>query len=260
MKNFFIIGMISLATGSVGVATEIQVTFTNGAVRTLPEIRIDNGYIQMAEGRFELSKISSVQFNTDPLSAENCRILFQAGRYGEIVSGLADVRTSLQAAVGLPGNSSILLEWLLKASFWQGDYAAVNEMSRVLKSSSASLYTTLGLIVQGRLEDAEIILKAIANRTDVSPVMLEYARARLAFSREQYKEALQYVAQADLLHRRDAEWEPATLFLAGLIYVKTGRTEAASYVAEELTLGWPDSIWSRRAAELKESKTEGKTS
>jgi hypothetical protein len=36
-----------------------------------------------------------------------------------------------------------------------------------------------------------------------------------------------------------------------MIYKKNGQTNAAAFAAEELMLGWPESVWSRRTEELK---------
>lgn len=259
MRNLFVTGIISLMAGSLSSAAEIQVTFNNGAARTLPELRIENGAIRMTEGRFDASAILSVQFTSGVPSEKNLQVLFDEGRYSEITDGLTDVRSSLLAAARLPGNGSVLLRWFLKASFWQADYETVTSAARSLNDPAAQLYVVLALIEQGRPDESEVLLSALETSRDVPPVMLAYVRARLAFSREQYKEALQYIAQVEVLHSRDREWDPAARFLEGMIYVKTGRAQAAADVAEELMLGWPDSLWSRRAAELKESGTEGNT-
>lgn len=114
----------------------------------------------------------------------------------------------------------------------------------------------LSLLDQNKFDEAETFLTSLDGKEGLAPVAIEYARARLAFGREQYTEALQHLAQISLLHGRDAELTPAAVFLEGQIYKKTGQTNAVAYVAKELTLGWPGSMWSRRAAELKESKTE----
>jgi hypothetical protein len=78
-----------------------------------------------------------------------------------------------------------------------------------------------------------------------------FESARLAVEQGHYKEALQDLAQITIGHSRDGEWMPAALFYEGMVYKQTGRPEAAAYVAEELTVGWPASDWSRRAEELK---------
>jgi hypothetical protein len=106
---------------------------------------------------------------------------------------------------------------------------------------------------------AQVAVTPAVAQTAVLPedhVRTLFEQARLAFEREQYTEALQHLAQGSLAHSRDAEWTPAAVFLEGTIYKKTGQAEAAAYAAEELALGWPESIWSRRAAELNESTTE----
>jgi len=79
----------------------------------------------------------------------------------------------------------------------------------------------------------------------------QFQRAQAAYDQGEYTEALQQLAQVSLAHSRDSAKTPSAVFLEGMIYKKTGQTNAAAYVAEELTLGWPESVWSRRAAELK---------
>jgi hypothetical protein len=78
-----------------------------------------------------------------------------------------------------------------------------------------------------------------------------FESARLAVEQGQFTEALQNLAQITIVHSRDGEWVPAALFYEGVVYKKTGQPEAAAYVAEELTVGWPTSDWSRRTEELK---------
>ncbi len=78
-----------------------------------------------------------------------------------------------------------------------------------------------------------------------------FATARQAVEQGRYTEALQTLAQISVLHSHDAKWVPAAVFYEGLVYKQTGCPEAAAYAAEELTIGWPESEWSRRAGELK---------
>ena len=222
---------------------------------------MENGYFQLAEGRMERAKISSVRFVIDPLSEENFRMLFAEGHYSEIIAVLNGYRSSLLAASDFPGNASDLLRWLLRACFWQGEYSSVQEINQSLRANHpmaalSSFYETLGLLEQNRLDEASARLAVLETGNRIPPFMIEYVRARIAFDRKQYTEALQYLANVTLAHSRDSEWTPAGVFLEGMIYKKTGQTETVAYVAEELTLGWPESIWSRRAAELKESRTE----
>jgi hypothetical protein len=260
MKRFLLL-IISIA-GTAFAAPEIQVTFTNGAVRSLPALRVESGYLQLAEGRVEKSKISSVHFVTDPLTVDRCKALLAEGHYDEILGGLGAYRSSLLSAAGLPGNSEGLLRCLLEAFFWKEDYSSVQEISSSPQivgtpiAVLASFYGSLAVIEQGRLDEASAQIAQLEKQLGITTVMGEYARARIAFAREQYVEALQHLAQGKLAHSRNAEWTTASLFLEGMIYNKTGRAEAAAYVADELGIGWPESIWARRLAELKGSKTE----
>ncbi|HNX53056.1 MAG TPA: hypothetical protein PKI68_04860 [Pontiellaceae bacterium] len=115
---------------------------------------------------------------------------------------------------------------------------------------TAVLNQVLGLLDQSRTDDAAALLEKVPQADAFSP-MKEYLQARLAFERGQYTEALQHLAQVENFGGRDSEWLPASVFLEGMVYKKTGQTEAAAFTAQELVLGWPESVWSRRAAELK---------
>jgi hypothetical protein len=257
VRNFFVIALIGGAAGTAFAAAEFQVTFTGGAVRSLPAFHLDGGYLQTAEGRVGKTEISSVRFVAAPLTEELCRTLFAEGRYGEIVAGLDECRPSLLAAAGTPGNAEPFLRWLIQASFWNGGYSSVQEMARSLQSSGhpmapwAAFYAAMALLEQNRTDEFSAQLALLENKDGISPVMIEYARARAAFAREQYTDTLRHLAQVMLAHGRDSEWTPAALVLERMVYSKTGEAEAAGSVADELRLGWPDSGWSRRAGELK---------
>lgn len=115
----------------------------------------------------------------------------------------------------------------------------------------AALDQTLKLLDQNRTEEAAVLFETVRNTEAGSSTMGKYLSARLDFERGQYTEALQQLAQVMISGERNSEWLPAAVFLEGMIYKKNGQAEAAACAAEELTLGWPESIWSRRAAELK---------
>ncbi len=111
------------------------------------------------------------------------------------------------------------------------------------------LHQVLGLVDQNRLDEASVLFETVRNTAGTSP-MGKYLVARLAFERGQYTEALQHLSQVMLSGGRNSEWLPAAVFLEGMIYKKNGQPEAAAYAAEELVLGWPESVWARRRAEL----------
>ena len=113
------------------------------------------------------------------------------------------------------------------------------------------LNQVLGLLDQNRADDAAALLETVPKTDNAFSPMKEYLQARLAFERGQYTEALQHLAQVENFGGRDSEWLPASVFLEGMVYKKTGQTEAATFAAQELVLGWPESVWSRRAEELK---------
>ena len=81
--------------------------------------------------------------------------------------------------------------------------------------------------------------------------MAEFVRGRIAIAEKKYPEALQHFSNVIVFHSRDPEWMPAATFYEGVVYKKTGYLTAASNIVEELKLAYPDTVWSRRAAELK---------
>jgi tetratricopeptide (TPR) repeat protein len=107
------------------------------------------------------------------------------------------------------------------------------------------------LLEQNRLDEAATLLASLENKEGIAHGITGYARARLAFERGQYTEALQHLAQIQGFNNRNSEELPAAVFLEGMIYKKNGQTNAAAFAAEELMLGWPESVWSRRTEELK---------
>lgn len=107
-----------------------------------------------------------------------------------------------------------------------------------------------GLLDQNRTDEAAALLETLPQAGSASVPLKDYLCARLAFARGQYTETLNALARAQMAGRPGDEWLPAAIFLEGMVYKKTGPATAAASAAEELKRGWPDSEWSRRAAEL----------
>ena len=255
MKRFITAGVIYLSVAAAGFvsASEIQVTFTNGAVRTLPSLRIEGGFLQLTEGRVDLPKISSVRFVMGTLPEDQIEAAFPEGLDRESFGVLKEMQPSLLAAAGLKGNAGVWLQALLRAYFWQGDYASAEELIQAPGAAgilpASPVYEALIRIGQNRPDESERLLASL-DLPDGRPVTA-YVHAQAAFAQEQYKEALQHLAQVALAGSRDSEWTPASIWLEGLIYKKTGQDEAAAYAARELTERYPGGYWSRRAEELK---------
>ena len=133
-----------------------------------------------------------------------------------------------------------ILATLLFFAFFAHAQEAVRELDSVLK-----------LIEGNQPAEAARAFAALENPDARSPAMAEFIRGRMALAEKKYPEALQHFSNVVVFHSRDPEWMPAATFYEGVVYKKTGYLAAASNIVEELKLAYPDTVWSRRATELK---------
>ena len=114
-----------------------------------------------------------------------------------------------------------------------------------------NLKAVLALIDQDKPAAAARAFAAVKAPDMHTPALAEFVRGRVAFADKKYPEALQHFSNVIVFYSRDPEWMPAATFYEGLVYKKTGYLTAASNISEELELAYPDTVWSRRATELK---------
>jgi tetratricopeptide (TPR) repeat protein len=253
MKSWIIAGLTAAAAaGTALAAPNFEVTFTNGAVRSLPAFRVEGGYLHLTEGRIDLPKVASVRVQA-ALPAGPVETFWTADQ--GIPEELKAAQASLLSAAGLKGNAGGFLQGLLSAYFWLGEYASAEQLIAAARTSgvllpSAPVYEALIRIGQGRTEEAQQQLAALEQAGPRSAA-LYYLLATAAAAQGQDKEALQHLAQIALSGGRDAEWTPAAILLEGGIYKRNGQDKAAAYAAAELTERYPGGYWSRRAEELK---------
>ena len=119
------------------------------------------------------------------------------------------------------------------------------------QDTALELKAVLALIDQNKPAEAARAFVAVKSPDARSPAMAEFVRGRIAIAEKKYPEALQHFSNVIVFHSRDPEWMPAATFYEGVVYKKTGYLTAASNIVEELKLAYPDTVWSRRAAELK---------
>ncbi len=124
-------------------------------------------------------------------------------------------------------------------------------LSPLFFAQGESLEAVLALIDQKQPAEAARAFAALKNPEATSPALTEIVRGRLAMTEKKYPEALQHFSNVIVFHSRDPEWMPAATFYEGVVYKRTGYLVAALNIAEELELAYPDTDWSRRAAELK---------
>ena len=118
-------------------------------------------------------------------------------------------------------------------------------------AQNSELETILTLIDGNQLPEASRAFAALRNPDALAPALAEFVRGRITLAEKKYPEALKHFSNVIVFHSRDPEWMPAATFYEGMVYKKTGYLEAASNIIEELKLAYPDTVWSRRAVELK---------
>jgi TolA-binding protein len=137
---------------------------------------------------------------------------------------------------------------LFSAFFAQAEDAAAGSSNN---GAVRELKAVLMLIEKDQPAEAARALAAVNSPDAEAPAMTEFVRGRLSLAEKKYPEALQHFSNVIVFHSRDPEWMPAATFYEGAVYKRTGYTEAAANIAEELEMAYPDTVWSRRAAELK---------
>ncbi len=256
--NFWI-GIVLLSALFAQAENSATIRFQNGAVRTLKSLTVQDGNIFLPDDQISvaISTIANIDMTFDTLSLQQCETLYRSGEFRKLAKLLDAALTPLKMFEAFPGNLDPFVRWQLRANFWIKKYDVVFDRADLLKTrkspfvDEASLYAVLALIEEKKITEATNAFAAIQNPEAISPAMTEVIRGRLAMAEKKYSEALQHFANGVVHHGRDAEWLPAATFYEGMVCRKTGYLVAALNIAEELELAYPDSIWSRRAVELK---------
>ncbi len=235
-----------------------RITYDKGvSVNVENPVARDNAVV-LPQGVLPFSRISRIDFEFgDGLTAEKCGILFKSGAIDSLEKLLTAALKQADPFMNLPGNLDVYLTWQMKVQFWNGRYAEMNKTVDLLRKRNApssgltGMYTTLAMAEQNRNDDAAKIFAAVDKADAISEPMALFVRARLAMTKREYRQALQYLARVVILHDKDTEWVPAATLYEGLVYKRTGYLEAAGNVAKELVERYPDGYWTRRAEELK---------
>lgn len=259
MKRIKTVFSAVLAVAAAAAAAKVDVKFTNGASRSLPEAVIRNGTLVLAQENLAipLADVQNADFSFEALSQSGCEDLFNSGDYETAFRKLNEVLESVKDGWMLPGNIDFYLEYKIRVCFWTGRYDEMRKTASVLQAkknpfiSLFSLYEILVLIEEGQVQNAAGLFAQIRDPEKISVPMSEYIKARLAVSGQDYRKALQHLAAVIVFHSRDPEWLPAATFLEGTVYKKTEHADAAANIAEELRRAYPGTYWGLRAEELK---------
>jgi TolA-binding protein len=252
-------GLILSAGFCAQAAFQVEITFNNGAIRTLSNVSVESGRVILPGENMAvpLSQVQNARFSFESLSIEDCKDLFKRAAYSELTGRTGAVLAEAGSAVELPGNMDVYLNYNLRSSFWTGQLDEAQRTIETLQSKNsplaplAGLYHVLILMEQDQFDQAAAAFSQIQSPDDVSAPMSEYIRGRLAMNIREYETALQHFSNILARYSRDPEWVPAATFSEGRIYKRTGYLEAASNVVDELTVAYPDAWWGRQAGELK---------
>jgi hypothetical protein len=259
MKRIKTVLSLFLAVATVAGAAKIEVTFTNGAARTLSGLVVRDGTLVLAGENLSvpLSGVKTAVFSFDDLSPEACDKFLNASDYETAVRVLSGALGPVKDGWIFPGNIDTYLGCEVRACFWTGRFGELRSVAAVLQAKKSSfvpltgLYQVLSLIEEGQAKEAVGLFQQIKDPEKISVPMTEYIKARLAVSEQDYNKALQHLASIVVFHSRDPEWMPAATFLEGMIYKRTGHADAAVNLVEELKRAYPETYWGVRAEELK---------
>jgi tetratricopeptide (TPR) repeat protein len=259
MKRIKTVLSFCLAVATVAGAAKIEVTFTNGAARTLSALVVRDGTLVLTGENLAvpLASVKTATFSFDNLSPETCDKLLNASDYEAAVRVLSNALEPVKGGWIFPGNIDLYLGHTVRANFWTGRFGELRNAATALQTKKSSfvplaeLYQILSLIEEGQAKEAEALFRQIKDPEKISAPMTEYIQAKLAVSEQDYNKALQHLARVVVFHSRDPEWMPAAAFLEGTIYKKTGRADAAAHIVEELKRAYPETYWGVRAEDLK---------
>lgn len=259
MNKFLVALPTCMLALAVSAAVKVEVTFSNGAARQLTDPVFRNGTVVLTAENIAVpfSGVQKAVFSFDALSKESCDELLRSGDYQGALTALALVLDPVREAAVLPGNIDDFIFAEMRAAFWTGKYDLMRRDFDVLQAKKsgyaplAGLYRILAFSAEGNSSAAAEAFRVTADPEKISAPMSRYIQARLSCDAEDYKQALQQIAQVIVYYGRDPEWLPAATFLEGLVYQKTGKAEAMENVAEELKRAYPSTYWGLRAGELK---------
>ena len=260
-----------LRTGMVGVcmlgalcanaANQVELIFSDGSTRTTDRFTIQSGQVvygaESLSRPFSQIKSANFIFEND-LSVDEFNVSIRLGTYDELISRIDSLLAPVKEGLTLPGNIDLYVQYRMRACFWAGKYDEARAEAKVLQSKNstyaplAEAYQILMQLEEGKsVPELAVAYEQNKSLKNIPKAMNEYILGCLAMGDKDYEVALQYFANVLVFYSRDPEWFPAATFNEGLIYKKTGYTESASSVADELRIAYADSHWGVRANELK---------
>jgi tetratricopeptide (TPR) repeat protein len=245
--------MVLLCAASSWGQYAAKITLKSDRSWVTKRVEIKNNFMVSESGKatIPLDSVKSIEFRFSMISPSMCEKYFRAGDLESLASALSKHVGPVMQYSTFEGNLGEYVQWLLRAQFWLKDYAGAAESIDLLKgmpggqyNNLAEAYRVLILLENKRLAEAEAAWGSL-NREGVPESMMAYVAAAYALERKHYREAIEAIAAILVFHTRDGEWMPAALALEAQVYMENGRMEQAGFVADELMMSYPGTMWSR---------------
>jgi len=258
--RYTVIGLFAFAAAVASAQYTVNLTFANGATRTVDTLLVQGGKVILAQENLQVpfEQIQSADFTfEEPLPADELMTLMKGSFYEEMISRIDTLLAPIKDGLALRGNLDLYIQYKMRACFWTENYREAVRLAQLLQqkdSSYASLARLYELLI--RLEQNEPVdevrtaFEAIDSPEDVSAAMTEYIQGRLAYTVREHEKALQHFSRVLVYYRRDPEWVPAATWSEASIYERVGNYEAVADIKKELKLAYSDGFWGRRADEL----------
>ena len=234
-------------------AAKVTVNSGNSFVVKKLNIQGDRLYQESGQSSTSLSMVKEIEFRFSSLSLGICERMFESGDR-KALENLLNMNVGPVAEYSyLSTNLGEYLVWLLKTQSWNGNVAGMGKTIGQLRQTKnprliaeASLYFTMMLLDQGKVENAKTIFSSVDDPASISIPMTEYIMGKIALDEGDSRKAMQHVARIVAFHGRDAEWMPPATVLEARVYQMLGQPEKAQAVANELILAYPGTQWSRQ--------------
>lgn len=257
-----VLGLAFSAAAQTQYAAKVTVNSGNSFVVKKLNIKGDRLYTEDGQSYSSLSMISRIEFRFSGVSLPLCEKMFNTGDRKSLEGLLEQYVVPVAQYSHLPTNLGGYLEWLLRAQYWNRNFAGAGKTIGFLRKTGvqedldvASFYFTLMLLDQGKAADAKKVFASIADPESVSEAGSEFVKGKFALVDGNPRQAMQHVARIIAFHIRDQEWMAPATVLEARIYQRLGQQEKAALVANELMIAYPGTQWSKLGEQIKQEST-----
>lgn len=252
--------------GAAGAQSQYaaKVTVNSGSSFVVKSLNIQGDRLRQESGSSSvaLSMVELIEFRFSGIGLSACESMFHRGDRKALEGLLEQYVGPVAQYSNLPTNLGPYLVWWLRCQFWNGNAAGAGRTIGYIRASGrqeyidvASMYFSLMLLEQGKVDNARTVFSSLQNPEAVSVPMSEYIKGKIDLVDGEPREAMQHIANIIAFHTRDEEWMPPATVLEAEIYQQLGQPVKAAAVAEELMIAYPNSRWSIQGEKIKMEST-----